>query len=567
MKSKKIVAAVLTLALTATTALAGCGNKTTTDQTGTTPDKDQYLNVELRAEPKTLDPSKATDLYASQVLNDTMEALTRIEQDDKGNDVIKPAGAEKWDISADGLTWTFHLRDFKWSDGQPVKASDYEYAIKRTLDPKTASQYSFLLMPIKGAAEYNDPKKNASADVVGVKALDDKTLEIKLAGPCAYFLNITYFKVMMPQRKDKVEAAAGKFGTEANTMVFNGPFTIKDWVHGNKVELSKNKDYWDAKSVKLDKVTMNIIKEEQTRMTELLNGSLDSAAVSKPEWVQKFDQSGKFNVIKGYDPSTSYDFFNEKVKLFSNAKVRKAFSLAVDREGIVKTLYNGLAYPAYGWCPPSLQIGGQDFRKLANYEPIKTLAEENKDPKALLIEGLKELGMDPDPSKITVNYLEAGTDQTLKQFAEFEQQMYQKVLGITVKIEYVEWAVFMKRTDEMQYEIAGMAWSGDYNDPMTEFDMWETDAGIVPTGWSNAKYDELVKKAGSLGADKNTERADLFKQAEKILLYDDAVIAPTVYRMRNTYRAKYVKGLMSPLFGSGSELKYAYTQGRPATSK
>jgi oligopeptide transport system substrate-binding protein len=145
--------------------------------------------------------------------------------------------------------------------------------------------------------------------------------------------------------------------------------------------------------------------------------------------------------------------------------------------------------------------------------------------------------------------------------------MYQKVLGITVKIEYVEWAVFMKRTDEMQYEIAGMAWSGDYNDPMTEFDMWETDAGIVPTGWSNAKYDELVKKAGSLGADKNTERADLFKQAEKILLYDDAVIAPTVYRMRNTYRAKYVKGLMSPLFGSGSELKYAYTQGRPATSK
>ena len=568
MKSKKLVAVVLTLAMTATTALVGCGGtKSETGQTSAQPDKDQYLNLVLAQEPKTLDPSKSTDLYSSQVLSETQEALTRIEQDANGKDVIKPAGAEKWDVSPDGLTWTFHLRDFKWSDGQKVKASEYEYAIKRTLDPKTASQYSFLLMPIKGAAEYNDPKKNASPDVVGVKALDDKTLEIKLEGPCAYFLNITYFKVMMPQRKDKVDAAAGKFGTEANTMVFSGPFTITNWVHGNKVELAKNKEYWDAKSVKLDKVTMNIVKEEQTRMTELLNGSLDSLAVSKPEWTQKFDQTGKFNVIKGYEPSTSYIFTNEKVKLFSNVKVRKAISLATDREGIVKTLYNGLAYPAYGWCPPSLQIGGKDFRKTVNYEPIKTLAEENKDAKALFIEGLKELGMDPDPSKITFNMLEAGTDQTSKQFAEFQQQMFQKALGVTVKVEYVEWPVFQKRTDDMQYEMASMAWSGDYNDPMTEFDMWESNAGIVPTGWSNPKYDELVKKAGSLGADKNDERADLFKQAEKILLYDDAVISPTVYRMRNTYRAKYVKNLMSPLFGSGSEFKYAYTQGRPAGTK
>ncbi|MDV3427586.1 MAG: peptide ABC transporter substrate-binding protein [Bacillota bacterium] len=558
MKSKKLTALMLVSALAVTTAFAGCGNKPAASSV----DKDQYLNVVLAQEPKSIDGSVSTDLYSSQILNETMEGLTRIEQDKDGKDVIKDAGAEKWDISADGLTWTFHLRDNKWSDGKAVTAGDYEYGIKRTLDPKLGAAYSFLLMPIKGAAEYNDPKSNASPDVVGVKALDDKTLEIKLAGPCAYFLNITYFKVMYPQRKDMVEKAGDKYGSEANQLVYCGPFKIAEWVHGNKVELVKNDQYWDAKSVKLNKVTMKIITELNTRMQELSNGSLDSAAVTKPEWIQKLDATKKFDVIKGYDPSTSYDFYNEKVKLFSNVNVRKAFTLAVTREDIVKTLYDGLAAPAYGWCPPSLQIGGKDFRELVNNLPIKKLAEENPDPKALLIKGLKELGMDPDPSKITVKYLEAGTDSTSKDFAEYSQQMYQKALGIKVTVEYVEWAVFMQRTDKMDYEVAGMAWSGDYNDPMTEFDMWVSDANIVPTGWSNTKYDDLIKQAGSLGADKNDQRADLFKQAEEILLHDDAVIAPTVFRMRNTYRAKYVKGIMTPLFGSGSELKYAYTEGR-----
>jgi len=558
LKSKKLVALMLVSALAVTTALAGCGTTDTTSKV----DKDQYLNVVLAQEPKTIDGSVSTDLYSSQILNETMEGLTRIEQDKDGKDIIKPAQATSWDISDDGLTWTFHLRDNKWSDGKAVTAGDYVYGIKRTLDPKLGAAYSFLLMPIKGAAEYNDADKNASPDVVGVKAIDDKTLEIKLEGPCAYFLNITYFKVMYPQRKDMVEKAGDKYGSEANQLVYCGPFKISSWVHGNTVELVKNDQYWDAKSVKLNKVTMKIILELNTRMQELYNGSLDTAAVTKPEWIEKLNATKKFDVKKGYDPSTSYDFYNEKVKLFSNANVRKAFSLAVTRDDIATTLYNGLASGAYAWCPPSLQIGGKDFRELVNNLPIKKLAEENPDPKALLIKGLKELKMDPDPSKITVKYLEAGTDSQSKDFAEYSQQMYQKALGIKVEVEYVEWAIFMQRTDKMDYQIGGMAWSGDYNDPMTEFDMWVTGANIVPTGWSNASYDALIKEAGSLGADKNDKRADLFKQAEEILLHDDAVIAPTVFRMRNTYSAKYVKGVMTPLFGSGSELKYAYTEGR-----
>lgn len=560
MKSKKLIAVVLGSTLLITSGLVGCGKKGTDDKqaAGAKLDKEQYLNLILGAEPKSLDASKSTDLYSSQILAEINEGLTRIEQDKDGKDVIKAAGAEKWEHNEDGTVWTFHLRDYEWSDGKKVTAKDFEYGIKRTLAPKTGSQYAFLLSPIKNADEYNSGK--TTADSVGVKAKDDKTLEITLKQPCAYFLDLTYFKVMLPQRQDIVEKHSDKYGSEANTMVSSGPFVLKEWVHNSKVVLEKNDKYWDKDSVKLSKVTMSIIKDENARYNSLYNGNIDSLAVTKPEWIKKFDSTGKFDVLKSYDPSTNYNFFNTKNKLFSNANVRKAFSIATTREDIADVIFKGVNEAAYGWAPPSLQLGGKDFRELVGEEPIKKLVEENKDAKALLAKGLKELGMSEDPAKLDVTMLFAGTDQWYRTYAEYMQQMYKKSLGVNLKAEYVEWPVFQKRTDEMQYQVAGMAWTGDYNDPNTFFDMWMTDAGIVPTGWSNKKYDDLVK-TGMKSLDEK-ERLAAYKEAEKILLYEDAVIAPTVYRKRNTYRYKYVKNLMSPLFGSGVELKYAYTEGR-----
>lgn len=558
-----MVAALLTLAVTATTAMAGCGKTGGSSAGGDAKlDKDQHLNVFLDTEPKTLDVSKATDSYSSQVMGECSEALARSEVDANGKDVVKPAGAEKWDISKDGMTWTFHMRDNKWSDGKAVTAKDYEYSIKRTLDPKIASQYAFLLSPIKGADEYNNPKKNLTPDTVGVKAVDDKTLEIKLKQPCAYFDKLLYFKVFQPQRQDIVEKYGDKYGSEANTLVFCGPFVLKEWVHGNKVEFEKNPNYWDAKSVKLDKVTMKIIKEEQTRMTEMLNGTVDLGGVNKPEWIKKFDDTKKYDVIKGMDPATNYNMFNEKDKVFKNVKIRQAFSLATEREDIAKTIFKGLATPAYGWCAPKIQIGDKDFRDASGEEPLKQFKKDNPDPKKLLVEGMKEAGLGEDPSKLDVTYLESGTSTTAHEMAEHDQAMIKKNLGVDMKVDYVEFPVFQKRTNEGQYQMAGQGWTGDYNDPMTEFDMWMAGSGMNRTGWTNPKYDELIKKAAALPAEKNAERTELFKQAEKILLVDDAVIAPTIYKQRNTYVAKYVKNFQYPTFGSKYEMKYAYIEGR-----
>ena len=560
MKSKKILASLLALSMITSVALVGCGKgeeKNSGAATNGEADAEQYLNMTLESEPKTIDQSKSSDSYSSQVLANCQESLTRIVQDENGKDKIEKGLAESWETSKDGLTWTFKLRDAKWSDGQPVTAEQFVYGITRTLAQDTASPYAFLLYPIANAAEFNSGK--AKAEDLGVKAIDEKTVEFTLKAPCAYFLDLTYFKVMQPQREDIVKKYGDKYGSEADSMVYCGPFKISEWVHNNKFEFAKNPEYWDAENVKLDKVTMKIIKEESARMNELLNGSLDVAKVVKPEWIEKFDSTGEYDVIKGYDASTTYTFFNHKDKLFSNAKVRKAFIIAEDRENKIKTLRKGLGEPALGFVPKSVQIGGEEYRTKVNELPVQKLIEENPDPKALLIEGMKELGLGDDPSTINIKYLQSGTDSTSKEYAEFQQQVYKEKLGINVDVEYVEWPIFQQRTDELEYQVAGIAWTGDYNDPNTYLDVWTSNADVVPTGWSNPKYDELIAKAGN--SNDPNERAELFKEAERILLYEDGVISPEAWRFKNSYVRKYVKNYAAPLFGT-VDLKYTYTTGR-----
>lgn len=571
MKSKKLLAAVMATAVFATSVLAGCGKKDQPNTSGTTGDnaasqeidKDQYLNLILAAEPKTMDLSKATDLYSSQVLSEITEGLTRMERDKDGNEVVAPAGAKEWKTSEDGKVWTFTLRDHNWSDGQKVKASDYVYSILRTLDPNTASNYAYFLFGIKGAEDYNAGK--GKKEDVGVKALDDNTLEFTLNQPIPYFLLLTTFKTFLPQRQDYVEKYGDKYGTEAETLPVNGPFKITSWVHQSGVVLEKNDTYWDKDSVKLSKVNFKIIKDETARMNELENGSIDSAGVRKPEYIDQFTKSGKFTNFSGYDGSIVYQFYNTVSEVggaknpLSNKKVRLAFSLALNREDIVKTLYKGLGTPALGWVPFDVLSGKEQYRKLVPDEPLKAAYEQYKDPKALFIEGLKELGLGDDPSKITIKMINSGTDAQSKEFAEYYQQTYQTALGCKIENEYMEWNQFMERVDAGEYQLGGMAWGADYNDPMTFMDMFLSNAGQINNGWKSDKYDELINKTRT--AKDDAERTELFKEAEKLLLVDEAVVAPVTYRKYNTFRANYVKNIMSVNFGS-SELKYAYTQGR-----
>ncbi|GAA0782239.1 peptide ABC transporter substrate-binding protein [Hathewaya limosa] len=552
--NKKILSLILSGLIT--TSFIGCTSKASSNGSNNkiVMDKEQCMNLTLN-EPKSLDPAKTGDAYCTQIATEVFEGLTRLEQDENGKDIVKPAGAESWTSNDDKTVWKFKLRDFNWSDGKKVTAKDYEYSIKRNLNPKTASPIAYLLYVIKNAQKFNGGK--VSEDKLGVKAIDDKTLEITLSEPCPYFLNLTYYKAMFPQRKDIVEKDPEKIGSEVNTMVYNGPFKATKWVHNNEIVLEKNDQYWDKDKVNLQKVSFKIIKETISQNLSLFNGSVDVLGVNDDNWIKKLRDSKKFGELNLNIPTTQFSILNEKSKLFSNANVRKAFSLALDREGLAKTVYAG-DDPAYAWIPKSITIEDKSFREASKEEPVKDIAKEG-DAKALLAKGLKELGIKEDPSKLNVNFLCGGTDQGNKELGDFFQENYKKGLGINVQPQLVEWPVFLDNIYAGRYDIATMFWTSEYNDPSNMFDIYKSDADIMPTFWKNKEYDQIVKKA-KISIDSN-ERIKNYKKAEKMLLTDQAVIMPMVYRKGRTFTNKCVKNLMTPLFGS-MELKYAYIQGR-----
>ena len=528
---KKIMYVMLALSLL----LFGCGTKEEKKSI-------QELNNFLDAEPKTLDVSKATDTYASIIVALNNEGLINSEVQSDGSEKIVPAGAKEWTISEDGLTYTFKLReDAVWTDGKKVTADQYAYGILRTLNPETGSLYAFLLAPIEGATTYNSGK--GKIENVGVKALDEYTLEIKLSKPTAYFLELGYFKVMFPQRKDIVDKHGDRYGTEANTLISNGPFILKEWIHSNKITLEKSPTYWDKDNVKLEKINFSIIRDENARMNLMLNEQVDMGIVKKAEWMDKFNDMGTFNYISKSAMGTNYTLYNTTNKYFKNVKVRRAFSLAINREELNKVIFDDRFKPAYGWVAKGINIDGKEYRKLAG-EPLEALKELGLTPVELLKEGLKELGLPEDPSLITINYLSSSADDFGRKYAEYLQQMYKKNLGINIKAEFVEWPVYQKRNDELDYEMGGQGWTGDYNDPNTFLDMWVSNAGVVKNGWKSVEYDNLIDKASR--ALNQSERLEYFKKAEKILILEEAVIAPTVYRMNSTYIRKYVKGYNPP---------------------
>ncbi len=570
MKSKRLLALTMAATMAVGGVLTSCGKKDESAKVNEKPndsqgakvegekiDEEQYMKIFLDQEPKSIDPSRSTDMYSNQILTHIVDGLTRIEQDENGDKIV-PGIAKSWNVSDDGLVWTFNLRDAKWSDGIEVTAKDFEYGIKRTLDPNTGSRYAWLITPvIKNAAAFNSGE--GTADELGIKVIDDKTIEFTLESPIAYFLDITYFRVMLPQRQDIVEKYGEAYGSEAEQMVSNGAFTLESWLHDSELTFKKNPTYWNAEEVILEDLTMSIVKDESARMNTIFTGAVDLGTVSKAEWREKFAAMDELVYSSKAKPSASYEIYNQNNKYFKNEKIRKAFIIALNREDVVDVLYRGVGQPAYAWVPPSVQIGGEDFRAKADSLPVKKLIDENPDAKALLIEGLKELGESENPADMAITMLQSGTDARAREFAEFEQQLLEKKLGISVKVDYYDWAIFSEKLDNLEYEFASLGWGGDYNDPNTFLEMFTSTAGIAPTGWVNAEYDKLIADAAQT-IDQEA-RFEMFKRAEEILIYEDANMSPWIFRASSTFTREYAKGVMTPLFGTIDVTK-AYTVGR-----
>ncbi|SHJ59941.1 peptide ABC transporter substrate-binding protein [Hespellia stercorisuis] len=529
-----LMAGALALALTA---CGGGGSDSKNAESGEK-DSEQYINTYLYAEPTTMDPSLRSDQYSSEILISTMEGLIRMEQRD-GEYEAEPGDAESWETSEDGKVWTFHLgEDRKWSDGEPVTADQYVYSLRRSADPATGCPNSYFVTPI---LNYDAVSTGEMApDQLGVKAVDEHTLEITLTNPMPSFLESTDASVFYPQREDIVKEYGDQYGADAEKFVYNGPFTISEWVHNSSMKLVKNEQYWDSDNVDLETVNYQIMADASTIANAYDSGQIDTIDISSEEELQKYeaDDSNKYTKISG--GSIVFQFYNTTDKTFSNQNIRKAFTLAIDQEDMNEMGFGNLREPLYGWIAPAFSVDGKSMRDAAG-DPLKDrkaeLEKEGKTPKDVLIEGMEELGLGSDPSKLDVTYSLAGTDDWYRTFGEYLQQVYKDELGVNLKIDFTEWGIFSDNLANGNYQIGFMSWGAYFNDPYDMLSINMTDFNQISTNWSNPEYDRLcVAGATEMDADK---RMDDYVQAEKILMEND-VICPLATSVEHKFTKSYV---------------------------
>lgn len=526
--NKKLLALFLVLVMVFTVALTGCTKPAETPKdpdkpvteapptdtpTDPVPAGESVFNWNIGADPKTIDPVLNGASDGGNVINQTFEALTR-----EKSGTIYPGIAESWDVSEDGLTVTFHLRESNWSDGSPLTAHDFVYSWKRGMDPATASEYSWIweYTNIVGAF---DAVNGESLDNVGVKALDDYTLEAKLETPTDYIVSLLSFYHFMPTKQSAVEAGAdGAWAKDANKAVSNGPFILTDYKIGNGLTLVKNPEYWNAAEVKLDRIEGKFIDEQATAFTAYQSGDLDFLpSVPPAEIPSLIAEDPNFYVFPLL--GTYYYNINMDLELYKDPLVRRAMNLAIDRELIVETMASGQV-PATGFVPPGfLDHEGKDFFEVSGMYGLATDASKVEEAQKLLAEAGYPNG--EGFPEFTIMY---NTSEGHQLAAELVQEMLKTNLGMKIKLENQEWAVFQDTRKAGDYEVSRGGWLTDFMDPMGMLAIFTTGNDYNDPKFSNARYDELLSTAAKT---RGAEHFEALYEAQDILMSELPII--TVY--------------------------------------
>ncbi|MGV3488176.1 MAG: ABC transporter substrate-binding protein [Tuberibacillus sp.] len=524
--------------------LAACsgGSKDTSGDTGSTSKNkkeladEQTLYFAESADIPSLDFAQATDTTSFEMLTMLESGLMTMVKDKPQPDLA----AGEPEVSADGTVYTFKLRDgIKFSDGSPITAQDFVWSWQHFVDPKTAAQYGYIYSSanIKNAAKIMDQESDlyGKVDQLGVKAVDDKTLQVTLEKATPYFESLMAFPPFFPMKKDFVEQQGDNYAKEPNNLLYTGAYKMESWDHGEGWTLVKNPDYWNAKNITIDKVVYKVVKDETTALNLYKTDKIYTDGLSA-EYVDQYKNSKEFHT----KAETCVYFLKlnvDKVKAFQNVKVRQALSMALDREGLVSVLLNDGSVPAHYLVPKDFTFGpdGKDFRASAE----KGYLLDGKDQaKKLWEEAKKELGI----SSLSLEYMT--TDGSVAgKLAEYNANQLSSTLdGLKVTINKQPWGEYLKRDDAGDFQIGGgSGWCPDYQDPMTFLDMFTTGNGENTGKWSNAEYDKLIKEANDLG-NKPEERWTKLQEAEKLLITEAPVI-PT-FQDGSAYLVKpYVEGL------------------------
>lgn len=548
MKFRKILAMVMALALLCAT-FAACGDTSgTSSSAGTsstasdsgdssaaeegetaTGGSGGTLNMRNTMEPTSLNTLLATYAYDFTPINAMIECLYR----DDENDVPQPAGAETVDISDDKLVYTFHLReDATWSNGDPVVATDYEFAWQQALNPEVASDYAYMLYFIHNAEPYFNGEVEWSE--VGVKVIDDHTLEVTLDNPLPYATDLFAFPTLAPiNQKFYEEVGADKYATDAEYFCCNGMYELTEWSHNSEIVFEKREDYWNAAEVGPDKIVYKIITDSQAGLNSYLSREIDYTDLDSGEVVQQAEAAG-FEV--GVKPARSsyYLIVNTEDEFMSNQNLRLALAYAIDKQALIDTVYQNDNQPMTSFTPPAIYgaagADGPTFQEALLEERGEMYPGSGDLEKAqeYLQAALEELGCTVDELNLSID---CADDSLRRNCATFLQEQWRQNLGIeNITVNSMQTKQVSANRQSGDYCMSLGGWSPDYNDAINFLDLWVTDGGNNDSFWSNEEYDNLIAQA-TAEADEEVRQQYLF-DAEEILAAEMPII-PLYWQCQN----------------------------------
>lgn len=533
---KKSILLMMTIILALGSVLAACSTGGDSDGGGSSSNGEKVLRLTDTSDITTADPALATDAVAFNLIANTMEGLYRLDKD--GNAVPALAEGEP-EINEDETVYTFKLRDAEWSNGEPVTANDFVYAWQRVVDPATGSQYAYIMNTVKNAEAINTG--DTPKEELGVKAIDEKTLEVTLERPDPSFLSLTSFGTFTPINEAFATEKGEDFTTGPENLLYNGPFTWTKWDREQGYVLTKNESYWDAENVALDSVDVKVVKETSTVVNLYEAGDVDYAGLAS-EQVAAFQEDEDYNT--GLRSAIGYFKFNHEDELFSDVNARKAIARAVDPSGIIDQLLNNGSVATTSFIPKDFikYEDGTDYTEGVEYfktntEEAASLWEEVTGGEATTIE---LLSFDSEVSKQISEYMKGQIESNLP--------------NVTVEIAQQPFNNKLEREAKGDYQMSFALWGPDYQDPLTNLGIFTSDNGQNDINYSSSEYDKLIDEASaetSIDA-----RYDLFKEAEALLIEQDQAIMP-IYQAGVAYLIRpNIENFNRQLFGADYQYKY-----------
>jgi oligopeptide transport system substrate-binding protein len=473
----------------------------------------QEINVLESAEIPNMDSVMNEDVLGSEMVTQITAGLYRL--DKSGTKVIPDAADGEPQFNADKTVLTIKLKkDIKWSNGEPLTANDFVYSWRRAIDPKVAAPYGpyFMMDKIKNATEIVNGK--AKVEDLGIKAVDENTLEITLVRPLPYIESFLTFSLFYPQNQKYVESQGANYAKDASHLIYSGPFKMTKWdgPQGTEWVLEKNADYWDAKNVSLTKINFNVSKDPQASVNAFSAGEADiTPKLAQAAIISQYE--GADELVRYLEPSMWWLKMNEKNPALKNVNIRKAIALAIDKESLVKDVLANGSVPANYLVPKQFAFNnGKDFRDGAG----SYLKTDKDEAKKLWEQGLKETGL----KNVTFNFVGQDTETAKKEDAFIKDQLEKTLTGMKVNIQSVPFKIRIDREDKQDYDILHAGWGPDYADPMTFMDLFLTGGGQNHMSFSDPKYDKAIKDAqGPLAANAD-ERWKTLQDAQEQLIVE-----------------------------------------------